>query len=594
LEKEYREFLDQQARNADAMEPKLISSDPSWERREAVRSVLPKGAELAPEGRKTAYGAGNWLAGGSSLYGSSGSSSGQAYYHFQRPYLPELEDPSRQHYPIARVEANRYWRLFYKFDPVFGNVMDMYADMLWSDYDIILDEESVEIKDTVERMCRGVNLLQKLKQLTLEYLIIGEVFPHLFYDEDDKIWSYVGFHNPDYIDVKDAPIINMDPIMSFIPDDQLRGYLTDNSPESREFRARLPAEFTSKIMARQPIRLSPINCSMVARKLHPYDIRGTSIASRLFRVWMIEDAAANATIATYRRNAAPIRVVKLGNPQTGWIPSPGTESRLADLIRRAEVDPASVLIWNYGINFEAWGTNDRAVSALRDNDVIERIKLVALGVSKSFLTGEVTYAAASAGMQVFLRRLLALRHFIEQTWLYPKFFEPISIMNGWKKTKKSAPGDKAYRKTASDHYEEYIVPRIRWQNKLDASIDTEFLKAAQMLGQLGIKLSRGTLCSSVGIDFEQEYKKELKEAKDTKEWKDKILGKTLAEEYDQAAEGGDKAKPPGAPGSGAKPPAAGGDLAKKPDKAPGNNVKQTPLDTPINSPGEGGMSDTID
>jgi len=226
------------------------------------------------------------------------------------------------------------------------------------------------------------------------YVVGGIVSHNCFFDDSLGIWTYIAMHNPDFIEVLDSPIVNMDPIISFIPDESLRSMMSAGTPEAREFRARLPPDFVSRILARQKIRLSPLNCTFIPRKLHPYQTRGTSLASRMWRIFMVEDAVYNSTIATFRRHASPVKVLKLGDPATGWIPAPGAETKLLEMLNRAEVDPHSWLIYHYGINFEQWGTTDKSVTIGKEHDVIERVKLLALGLSKSFMTGEVTYASS--------------------------------------------------------------------------------------------------------------------------------------------------------------------------------------------------------
>lgn len=296
-------------KRADASEPRMYSSDPNWQQRQIVQSVLPKGKTLMPMERK----ANSWDPFGGLMSDSLGSGGGgSSLYHAQRPYMPELESQDRQQYPHDRRRANAIWRMFYKYDPIFGNAVDMYTDMIVSDFDISLEgDSSPEIKQTYEYMCDKVKLTEVMKRIVSEYLIVGETYPHNFFSDDLGIWTYVGFHNPDYIDVKDAPLINMDPILTFEPDENLRKLLSDNTPESQEIRRKFPQEFLMKVMARQPIRLAPTNVSMVARRLHPYDIRGTSLASRLWRIFMVEDAVYQSTITTFRRNACFVAGTKV-------------------------------------------------------------------------------------------------------------------------------------------------------------------------------------------------------------------------------------------------------------------------------------------
>jgi hypothetical protein len=568
-------------------EPKLISTNPAASRRDEISGMLPKGGTFSP--RQANLFLGGSIPEGSSLFGGAGS----AQYHLQRPFMPEWDSPDRQQYPHERKRANFYWRMYHKYDPLFGTAMDMYSEMLVSKFDIVVpDDESREIRDTLETMVERVDFLDRLRYITREYLVIGEVFPHLFWSDDEGMWTYIGFHNPDNIEVKDAPIINMDPVVSFLPDDSLRLLLTDGTPEAMEFRKKLPAEFVSKVMARQPIRLSPLNCSFIARKMHPYDIRGTSLASRLWRIWMVEDSVYRATIATYRRQAAPLKVAKLGDAASGWMPSPENEARLLDLLARAEADSEAWIIWNYGINFEAFGTAERAITIDKQHDVIERIKLSGLGLSKGFMGGEISFASVKGGLQVFLRRLLSMRQFEEAVWIYPKFFKPVAQMNEWYKAKPSETAHKyRVKRTAQEMEEEgrLILPELMWHNKLDSKVDQDLLNAYKIAEALGAKVSKAKIYAAMGLDSKEELEENLKEFKETEEAKEKVLGDTYKKKYEEETK---PAKPPGGAGSGAKPP--GGDKKPTDKTPPGGAEKAVPLDDGLEAPGEGAMPATIE
>jgi hypothetical protein len=579
----------------DASEPRVLNASPDSQRRNLAQSVLPKGRSLYDPPRKTANM--DWFSGmgGASSWSPGG---GTTMFQTQRPYFPEVEDSSRQQYPHDRRRANALWRMFYRYDPVFGNAVEMYADMLVSDFDIVVPKEaSPEIKETLEYMCEKCKIVEVMKQIVIEYLTIGEVFPHLFFSEELGIWNYCGFHNPDYIDVKDAPLINMDPILTYEPDERLRELLVDTSPEAQEIRKKFPTQFVQKIVARQPIRLAPTNVSFIARKMHPYDERGMSLASRLWRIWMVEDAVYRSTIETFRRNAAPLKIVKLGDPASGWIPSPEKEAQFLQMLAQCENDPAAVLVWNYGVSFEAWGTNERATTIRGELDTIEKVKMQALGISKSIMDGSSTFASQKSGLQIFLRRLLSLRQYIEQVWLMPKFFRPISEANEWIKATNDDDADPhTMRRQSSDIKAEtqYIMPKLVWSNQLDPQVDSDILNAYATLEKVfGIKLSKSTVCAAVGLDFDDEHEKELAEFKDLESKDRQQLGDALKKKHDeQVAKPGAGGGAAGAPGSGAKPPGASGG-------APGAGGKnQTPdASHPPGSggePGVGALSESVD
>jgi hypothetical protein len=548
--------------------PKLVNAS-SYDQEELVRGVLPDGASLYSKSAN--FTATPWAS--TSFFGG-----GNNVFHTQRPYMPEFDSPDRQFFPKSLKEANSYWRLFYKADPVFGTAMDMYSTMMFGEFDISLENGVDEtIKNKLMDMCERTLFLDRVQTLVREFLVLGEAFPHNFFDESLGIWSYIGFHNPDNIEVIDSPVVDMDPIINYIPDQELKDLLNSNTPESFEIRKRLPSSFISKVLSNQKIRISPVNCSFIPRKLHPYDLRGTSLGSRLWRIWMVEDAVYNSTIATFRRNAAPLKVVKLGDPNTGFIPSRDSEQRLLYMLSQAEMDPNAYLVYNYAINFEAWGTNDRAVTLSREHDTIEKVKLAGLGLSKSFLSGEISFASAKSGLQVFLRRLLSLRQFFESYWIQPKFFDPIIQINDWKKSTEAELSHRVrIRKNSDEADSVYLSPKIKWKNKLDYTVDTELINAYMQLRNFGFKVSKESIGSAVGLDWRDELNKSAYEFVE----KDTILEKSLGEVGKRVFEQ-DEARTiqqvPGAPGSGAKPPS--------------QKTKSEPGTTPVSKPP--GNSDSV-
>jgi len=983
----------------DASSPAIMNASPDFRQRQTAQEVLPEGLSLGPPRR-----ANNDMLGGGLSFGGGGASGGggSTMHQMMKPYFPEIESPDRQQYPHDRRRANAIWRMFYRYDPVFGNAVEMYADMLVSDFDIVMPKGTgSEIKETLEFMCDKVRIVEIMRQIVIEYLTIGETFPHLFFSDELGIWNYCGFHDPDYIDVKDAPLIRMDPIITYEPDEQLRKLLADTSPEAQEIRKKFPTEFVQKVLARQPIRLAPTNVSHIARKLHPYDERGTSLASRLWRIWMVEDAVYQSTIQTFRRNAcfvagtqvltaegakniedvqvgdkvisgegsfqtveaawgepaeeiveldltgsenlectpnhrfkmwaqprecacgcgtqlpdrpaacrkkpvafirghsskfqktgfdwttystqpqiqaprnyepiqtlnaedikrgdfllvprkfdegqvevnaetrakarllgyyvaegsrskitnrkkehvhtgliwtfsyeefdtwaedvvqlgnslglgaykvrriretgfggtggvtnvimrktgdehfanwcfkhggmfsgtkrlsdevmcwplelkkelligmyrgdghrspngltteyatisaslayqtriilaqlgfwgsvlkgkqplenaqdiyrvrthgqsgrvlrkliwddeavdvdtyknsltwmdddyiyvpvrevnkrqekttvynltvsgdhsyianglatlnSPVRVVKLGDQASGWIPSPEKEAQFLQMLAQCENDPAAVIVWNYGVQFEAWGTNERATTIRNELDTIEKVKMQALGLSKSMLGSETSFASAKSGLQIFLRRLLSLRQYFEAVWLRPKFFRPISEMNEWVTSTNSDDADgHTIKRTANEGMQQetqYIMPEIKWKNQLDPQVDADLLGAYKQLEGLGVKISKTTICAAVGIDFQDEQEKELAEYKDTEAKKTQVLGPALTQKKEKEQGGKPGAGAAGAPGSGAKPPGAAGGT-------PGGGKGDTP--DASHPPGSGGEQGT--
>lgn len=470
---------------------------------------LPKGATWDPRNAQ-------------SLSYSNNSGPSRNLVTQQMPYQPEFASPDRQQYPVHRILANRYWRLFYKLDPVIGNCIDLYSELPWSNYELTGEGVEGEVRRVYEDMCRESQLLAILPYMVREYNVVGEAVPHTFFDDDKGYFTHISLHNPDQLQVIDAPIIKMEPIVQFIPDDRLVTLMTSSDPQLVKIRESMPRELITSLSKRDNITLSPVNCTFIPRKLHPYDTRGTSLISRMWRTLMLEDAIFNASLQTARRASAPLKVAKLGNASTSFIPPPEQEQRLIELLAQAEQDPQSWLVYHYGISFELVGNNDRAMFINREWDIIERMKLVAMGLSKAFLHGEVTYASASAGLQVFLQRLKALRIMFEQKWLYPKFFKPVAEINGFIKPKPSEVSHRyKVKRSAVDLARErdaFIVPRVIWDKSLDSQANSELVQAMTALENIGVKFSKTSKMAAVGHNFEDETKKIFREAQFEKDF----------------------------------------------------------------------------
>lgn len=390
------------------------------------------------------------------------------------------------------------------------------SELPWGDVEFTGEGIDGEVKDMCEEMWEICAIRALLPYFVREYLVIGEAAPHCFYDKNKRMWTYVGMHNPDQLEVIYTPFVKMDPIVRFKPDNRLQQVLSNMSPQVRAVRESIPPELLHALISGQAIELHPLNFTFLPRKMHPYDVRGTSIISRMWRALMYEDAIFNASIATARRHAGPIKVAKLGDRASGWIPDPSHEQRLLELLAQAELDPHAWIVYHYGIEFDMVGTTDRVMTIDKHWELIERIKLIALGISKAFLHGEVTYASAASGLTVFLQRLMALREHFETSWILPKFFKPVAVMNKWIKP---TPAELAHGvRTRRSHNEllednRYITPELQWARQLDPSVEQAKITAITALKGMGVVFSKQYLSSFVGVDWEEQLRERAREAK---------------------------------------------------------------------------------
>lgn len=243
---------------------------------------------------------------------------------------------------------------------------------------------------------------------------------------------------------------------------------------------------------------------------------------------------------------SPLKVVKLGDPSRDWIPGPEHERRVRDLLAIAETDPHAWLIYNYAVNFEAWGTTDRIMGIKGEWDIIERIKLIALGVSRAFLTGEVTYASAEKGLQVFLERLNGMRTFFENQWWYPRFFGVMAKRNGWiKPTQAELRHGVRTRRSARELIENdrYIIPKLEWSKSLSSQSKMEKVRILMdVKARLGIDVSRAEVMANLGLNWEEQAVK-VREENDKLKQINKSFGITEQPKQPPTGQGGEGFSP---------------------------------------------------
>jgi len=433
---------------------------------------------------------------------------------FTRPldYRPEFASPDRWSVPYNFAERVKYWRMFFAVDPLIGTTIDLYCDMPLSDYTLVGSGVEGEVKEVFEQMLDELNFIFLLKSLMVEYLVTGEAICHLNYDKNNRIFTDWNLFKPEHCEIYDMGLFGLETVVKYTPPDEtlkeLRNIknimgmlqLDDNS---------VNLKFVDKLVNDKAVVFDPINTVFIARRLHAYDLRGMSLISRLWRVLMYEDAVMNTTLQTAKRHAAPVKTVTMGDIAAGYVPTQEQVDALLRSLAQAEADPQAWIFVPPGTRFDAWGTTERIMGISKEYDIIERMKLIGLGVSKDFVLGTSTFASAQASLQVFMSRLLTFRTFMEEVFVKPKLFQTIAKVRAFKLPTQA----EVEHKIITDKKDRgYIIPKIRWDKSLRAEVKEELLEAyRKLVNDFGVKLSQRTVFNLVGLDWKDEIRKILQE-----------------------------------------------------------------------------------
>jgi hypothetical protein len=174
----------------------------------------------------------------------------------------------------------------------------------------------------------------------------------------------------------------------------------------------------------------------------------------------------------------------------------------------AETDPLSVIITHPFVNVDYVGVADRAMLISKEWDFVERIKLLALGISKAFLLGEASFAAAVAGLQSLMERLNTLRHKFVMEWIIPKLCMSIAEMHEFYERPKKDLESRI--RVQNPETAKLIIPKIKWSKSLEPTQDASILNIWTQLNEKGI-VSKRTLASGSGLDLEVERRNQIEE-----------------------------------------------------------------------------------
>lgn len=289
--------------------------------------------------------------GGGEIAGASSNGAAQSVAQSPLYYDYRWSTPDKYYFPRNRVVANAIWREVYKRDPAVATATDMYAEMPWSEFHLSAIEDK-SIMRIYEDMFNTINILPKLPDFTRDYFITGELVLHNIFNSTKGIWERVIPHNPDYVRIEGAGLAIEQPLLWLMPTPEIKRLLNSTDPRVRKLQRLLPKDVVSAFRANKEVILDSLNTTYLPRLNSSNDVRGTSLYTRLYRIIMYEDFIVNASLAVAQRNAAPLRIFKLGDPNTGWLPDEDDEAAFAEMLSMAEADPLAAIIMHHNVTAE--------------------------------------------------------------------------------------------------------------------------------------------------------------------------------------------------------------------------------------------------
>ena len=406
---------------------------------------------------------------------------------------PEIYSPlwltSNTHLPRDRGTMNAWVRAYFALNPIVNNALSLHSTYPISKMNIVCQDKRIE--DFFGNMAEEMDLLNTCVQMALEYFVIGEVFPMLDLDESTMKWKRCIIQNPDYIYVK-RTAIPTEPEISLKPDPELKKIINGLDVESRKARNSLPPEIVKYVKAGKNIPLDNFYISHLARKISPYETRGTSIIASCFKALMLWDKLRECKYAQADNLINPITLVKLGgSADQEYKVTQGDLETWRQLLEESQYDKDFKIITHGSVTIERIG----AQTVIDINADLERlIKEIYIGLMVPQVImegGDITYANGSLSLDVLRQRYMQFQSMLSK-WIRTKVFAPISQLHDfWE----YSDGDK-----------KLIVPNIEWNHMNLFDMSDYINQLSQLVGEKKM-VSVHTLYRSLGLDYEEEQRK---------------------------------------------------------------------------------------
>lgn len=410
--------------------------------------------------------------------------------------------------PKNRPQKNRWRRYFDVFDPVVGGVIELHSQMPFSTARLFgIDDKQVLRK--YEQANEEVSLWAKLPEMCKEFLKIGEAFPYLRWDDSKGYFSHIILQNQDFIEIEQSLFVEEEDKYFLSSDPRIRTILEGDEPTYRDRKSRLPVEFLRSIFYGEKIPLpfddKDLFFALIKRGA-PNDIRGTSIIDRLFKYLIYEDKLLDAQTAIADNFIFPLRMFKLGNEN--WTPNPEQLDAFQEILMNKQFDPNFYLLTHNAVTYESHNLASDVMSLANEWDRIDKVKMIGLGISQTFLTGESSYASAHVAFQTAIERYRTLRSFFETEFL-AKYFKTIAERNEFYKP---SPRELNGQYRVANREKELLIPKLDWSKKLVVREEETYLNfLAGLMGKFPI--AESTFFSALGVSLEDELLRKVEDDK---------------------------------------------------------------------------------
>lgn len=287
----------------------------------------------------------------------------------------------------SRRELNFRFRYYYNWHPLVRNVVDLHSTFPLSDFAVLCKGKNKTIEKDYESIKEDLDLLTLGVYIFKDFYIVGESIVYGRWDDTEKSFTEFIQFPPENVIFKAVYILNK-PLMFLEVDSELRRIVNSGQEADKILAGKMDPNLVGKIKDGKTILLDEKYTTHFPNKSSGYDIRGTSLIQGILKDLMYEDKLRLLQSTFADRHMFPLKIFKLGNPQTGFIPSRRYFEEFRELLITASNDPDFSIIWSHAIDVDYVGTKDKIANLIPEFEFVESRILTGLFANKALTHGE--------------------------------------------------------------------------------------------------------------------------------------------------------------------------------------------------------------
>lgn len=415
--------------------------------------------------------------------------------------------------PENEKYLRRYYRDMYYHDNIAGSAVDLMSTLPFSEFSLsqVSDEQAEIFLSSIERL----NLRTLFPELSVDYMVDGAFLGTLLFKKDKKQFTDIIPQNIDDAEVIPTPFNGVDPLIKLTIPEHMKKFATSNEPYFRRLRERISPQMIEAMQASE-VTLDNLTTLYIPRKTFSTNYLGTSLYRRLMPVYLLEKILYRGTITeATRRQRSPMHIMA-GNEF--WEPTDEDLENLVGLFQQADLDPIGAIIAT---------RNDIQAQDIRPagdfwkwtdiSDITAGMKMRALGISETFLSGDATLATMEVSLSVFVEHIRSFRDMVTRKTFYNKIFPLISVLNGMTKEKETSPASEEEARHVRNVVQalkeseihnmvsdtsKLVIPKVDWHKNLRPEADREYLDVLNTLSEKGVPISLRTWAAAGGLTLD--------------------------------------------------------------------------------------------